>query len=108
MGLPRQWHNARINCFVCHHSAALLDGNRLAPVWMSSSRQVPSKAERNMHMKFCRIALPCAVALFLALCLYAADKPLSVGMIPDAGGTQGLVYGKERLQTHLCKNNSHT
>jgi phosphonate transport system substrate-binding protein len=58
-------------------------------------------------MKFCRIALPCAVALFLALCLYAADKPLSVGMIPDAGATQVSVQEKEPLKTYLAKQLGH-
>jgi len=58
-------------------------------------------------MKFRRIVLPSAVTLYLALCLYAGDKPLSVGMIPDAGATQVSVQEKEPLKNYLAKQLGH-
>src|SRR5215813_3846288 len=60
-----------------------------------------------MHMKFRRIVLSSAVTLYLALCLYAGDKPLSVGMIPDAGATQVSVQEKEPLKNYLAKQLGH-
>ncbi|HEY6348593.1 MAG TPA: phosphate/phosphite/phosphonate ABC transporter substrate-binding protein [Candidatus Angelobacter sp.] len=41
--------------------------------------------------------------LGFALCLQAGDKPLSVGMIPDAGATQVSVQQKEPLKNYLAK-----
>lgn len=58
-------------------------------------------------MKFRRIVLPSAVMLYLALCLRAGDKPLSVGMIPDAGATQVSVQEKEPLKNYLAKQLGH-
>src|SRR5262245_18809464 len=44
------------------------------------------------------------VCILLLLCLAsAADKPLSVGMIPDAGATQVSIQEKEPLKTFLSK-----
>jgi phosphonate transport system substrate-binding protein len=48
------------------------------------------------------------VFLFLALCLAslnlrAGDKPLAVGMIPDAGATQVSIQEKEPLKNYLSK-----
>ena len=48
-----------------------------------------------------------AVSLFLlffcAFCLYAANQPISIGMIPDAGATQVSVQEKEPLKSYLAK-----
>ena len=48
-----------------------------------------------------------AVSLFLlffcGFCLYAANQPVSVGMIPDAGATQVSVQEKEPLKSYLAK-----
>ena len=48
-----------------------------------------------------------AVSLFLlffcAFCLYAANQPVSIGMIPDAGATQVSVQEKEPLKSYLAK-----
>jgi len=41
--------------------------------------------------------------LVFAICLQAGDKPLSVGMIPDAGATQVSIQEKEPLRNYLSK-----
>jgi phosphonate transport system substrate-binding protein len=41
--------------------------------------------------------------LWFALCLYGGNKPLSVGMIPDAGATQVSIQEKEPLKNYLAK-----
>ena len=41
--------------------------------------------------------------LGFALCLRAGDKPLAVGMIPDAGATQVSIQEKEPLKAYLAK-----
>jgi len=40
---------------------------------------------------------------WFAFCLYAAGKPLSVGMIPDAGATQVSIQEKEPIKNYLAK-----
>lgn len=43
------------------------------------------------------------VLLGFALCLQAGDKPVTVGMIPDAGATQVSIQEKEPLKNYLAK-----
>lgn len=43
------------------------------------------------------------VLLGFALCLQAGDKPVTVGMIPDAGATQVSMQEKEPLKNYLAK-----
>lgn len=49
----------------------------------------------------------CVLSLFaclgFTLCLQAGDKPLAVGMIPDAGATQVSIQEKEPLKNYLSK-----
>lgn len=53
-----------------------------------------------LHKLFVLFLFP---LLGFALCLQAGDKPLSVGMIPDAGATQVSVQQKEPLKNYLAK-----
>ena len=39
----------------------------------------------------------------IAVCLRAADKPITVGMIPDAGATQVSIQEKEPLRAYLAR-----
>ena len=55
-------------------------------------------------MKLRQLSLLSAFALLgFALCLQAGDKPVTVGMIPDAGATQVSIQEKEPLKNYLAK-----
>lgn len=55
-------------------------------------------------MKLCKLLfLPLFLLSAFTLYIQAGDKPLSVGMIPDAGATQVSIQEKEPLKNYLAK-----